>query len=50
MRWLLVNPPGKAGEGRRPMSAEENKALVRRAWELVDNPDILDEVYAPDVV
>ncbi len=30
--------------------SEENKALVRRAWELADNPDILDEVYAPDVV
>ena len=30
--------------------SEENKALVRRAWELVDNPDIIDEVYAPDVV
>jgi steroid delta-isomerase-like uncharacterized protein len=34
----------------RGMSAEENKALGRRAWELADNPDILDEVYAPDVV
>jgi len=34
----------------RGMSAEENKALARRAWELADNPDILDEVYAPDVV
>jgi steroid delta-isomerase-like uncharacterized protein len=33
------------------MSAEENKALARRAWETVaDNPDVLDEVYAPDVV
>jgi steroid delta-isomerase-like uncharacterized protein len=33
------------------MSAEENKALARRAWEtLADNPDVLDEVYAPDVV
>jgi steroid delta-isomerase-like uncharacterized protein len=30
--------------------SEENKALARRAWELADNPDILDEVYAPDVV
>jgi steroid delta-isomerase-like uncharacterized protein len=30
--------------------SEENKALVRRAWELVDSPDMLDEVYAPDVV
>ena len=30
--------------------SEENKALARRAWELADNPDVLDEVYAPDVV
>jgi steroid delta-isomerase-like uncharacterized protein len=31
-------------------SAEENKALARHSWELADNPDIIDEVYAPDVV
>jgi steroid delta-isomerase-like uncharacterized protein len=31
--------------------SEENKALVRRAWEeLADNPDLIDEVYAPDLV
>jgi steroid delta-isomerase-like uncharacterized protein len=30
--------------------SEENKALARRAWELVDNPDLIDEVYAADVV
>ena len=30
--------------------SEENKALARRAWELADNPDILEEVYAPAVV
>jgi steroid delta-isomerase-like uncharacterized protein len=30
--------------------SEENKALARRAWEAVKNPDLLDEVYAPDVV
>ena len=30
--------------------SEENKALARRSWELADNPDIIDEVYAPDVV
>ena len=30
--------------------SEQNKALVRRAWEIVDNPDILDAVYAPVVV
>ena len=32
------------------VSAEANKALARRSWEGVDDPDILDEVYAPDVV
>jgi steroid delta-isomerase-like uncharacterized protein len=30
--------------------SEENKALARRSWELVDNPDIIDEVYTPDLV
>ena len=30
--------------------SEENKALARRAWEAVGNPDLVDEVYAPDVV
>ena len=30
--------------------SEENKALARRSWESVDNPDILEEVYASDVV
>jgi steroid delta-isomerase-like uncharacterized protein len=30
--------------------SEENKALAHRSWESVDNPDTLDEVYAPDVV
>jgi steroid delta-isomerase-like uncharacterized protein len=30
--------------------SEENKALARRSWESVENPDSLDEVYAPDVV
>ena len=30
--------------------SEENKALALRSWESVDNPDTLDEVYAPDVV
>ena len=34
----------------RVMVAEENKALARRAWEAVDNPDLIDEVYAADVV
>jgi predicted ester cyclase len=30
--------------------SEENKALARRAWEALDNPDLIDEVYASDVV
>jgi steroid delta-isomerase-like uncharacterized protein len=30
--------------------SEENKALARRSWEASNNPDILDEVYAPDFV
>ena len=30
--------------------SEENKALVRRAWEAPNNPDILEEVYAPHLV
>jgi steroid delta-isomerase-like uncharacterized protein len=32
--------------------SEENKALARRAWEIVSsgNPDLLEEVYAPDLV
>jgi len=29
---------------------EENKALARRAWEAVETPDLIDEVYASDVV
>ena len=32
------------------MSAEENKALARHSWGLLDNPDILEEVYAPDLL
>jgi steroid delta-isomerase-like uncharacterized protein len=30
--------------------SEENKTLVRRAWAAPDNPDIIDEVYAPDLI
>lgn len=30
--------------------SQQNKALVRRSWELPDNLDIIDEVYAPDLV
>ncbi len=29
---------------------EENKTLARRSWELLENPDILEEVYASDLV
>jgi steroid delta-isomerase-like uncharacterized protein len=36
--------------GDKHMSAEENKALARRSWESTDDPDTLEEVYAPDVV
>jgi steroid delta-isomerase-like uncharacterized protein len=34
------------------MLAEENKALARRSWEIVSqrNPDLIEEVYAPDFV
>jgi steroid delta-isomerase-like uncharacterized protein len=34
------------------MSAEENKALARRAWEIVSQDDLdrIEEVYAPDLV
>jgi steroid delta-isomerase-like uncharacterized protein len=32
--------------------SEENKALARRAWEIVspDNPDLIEDIYAPDLV
>ena len=30
--------------------SEQNKALARHSWELLDNPDVLDEVYASDLV
>jgi steroid delta-isomerase-like uncharacterized protein len=29
--------------------SEENKALARRSWEIVDNLDTIEEIYAPDV-
>jgi steroid delta-isomerase-like uncharacterized protein len=32
------------------MSAEDNKTLARRSWEVIDNLDLLDEVYAADFV
>ncbi len=40
-----MNPKGSLD-----MSAEENKALARRSWEGLDNPDTLDEVQTTDVV
>src|ERR687890_2500019 len=30
--------------------SEENKALARRSWKIVDNLDTIEEIYAPDVV
>jgi steroid delta-isomerase-like uncharacterized protein len=30
--------------------SEENKTLARRSWEIVDNLDTIEEIYAPDVV
>jgi steroid delta-isomerase-like uncharacterized protein len=34
------------------MSAEENRALARRSWEIVSqrNPDLIEEFYPPDLV
>jgi predicted ester cyclase len=45
-----VNPRLGSGERRKSPLSEENKALALRSWEAVDNPDLIDEVYAPDVV
>lgn len=30
--------------------SEENKALARRSWEIVENLDTIEEIYAPDVI
>jgi steroid delta-isomerase-like uncharacterized protein len=30
--------------------SEDNKALARRSWEIIDDLDVLDEVYASDLV
>jgi steroid delta-isomerase-like uncharacterized protein len=30
--------------------SEHNKALARRSWEVLDNLDVLDEVYVSDLV
>jgi predicted ester cyclase len=37
-------------ERRMIIMSEEDKALARHSWGIVDNPDLIDEVYAPDVV
>jgi steroid delta-isomerase-like uncharacterized protein len=36
--------------GRRWSRSEENKALARRSWGILENPDRLEEVYAADLV
>ena len=30
--------------------SEKNKDLARRSWEIVDNLDAIEEIYAPDLV
>jgi predicted ester cyclase len=50
VRTERVSPRLGSGERRKSFMSEENKALAQRSWELADNPDIIDEVYAPDVV
>src|SRR3712207_6315629 len=39
-------------ERRRSFMSEDNKALAQRSWEIVSqrNPDLLEEVYAADIV
>jgi steroid delta-isomerase-like uncharacterized protein len=46
------NSPGKEGGRSREAMSEENKALARRSWEIVNqhNPDLIDEMYTPDFV
>jgi steroid delta-isomerase-like uncharacterized protein len=41
---------GEKGGEPLSMSAEENKAMVRRSWESTDNVDVLDEMYISDAV
>ncbi len=45
-----VSSLSRERDRRQNCMSEENKALARRSWELTDNPDSLDEVYAPNVV
>ena len=46
-----VSPQSKEEQMNQPKSVK-NKALVIRSWEIVNqrNPDVIDEVYAPDFV
>ena len=39
-------------ERRKSFKSEDNKALAQRCWEIVSqrNPDLLEEVYAADIV
>src|SRR5918997_236940 len=46
--WCTCPAAGEVAEG--GAMSEENKALARRSWESVENPDSLEEVYTPDVV
>jgi steroid delta-isomerase-like uncharacterized protein len=44
---------GKSGwKEQRESISEENKALARRSWEIINqhNPDLMDEMYTPDFV
>jgi steroid delta-isomerase-like uncharacterized protein len=50
VHWERVSPSPGSGERRKSSMSEENKDLARRSWEATDNPDVIDEVYAPDVV
>jgi steroid delta-isomerase-like uncharacterized protein len=45
-----LHAQGCRSKRRKSFMSEENKDLARRAWEAINNPDILDEVYALDVV
>jgi predicted ester cyclase len=44
-----MTPLGK-GSGRRELYVRKEKDLARRSWDAANNPDILDEMYTPDLV
>jgi steroid delta-isomerase-like uncharacterized protein len=54
LRWKSDSPPLAGGSARRrsdPVSAEENRALIRRFVEEAfnrGNLEVVDEIYAPD--